>query len=71
MEHVRSPSPTWARVQDVITPVWSALAGGCHPNRATVEAIERAGFVVESLERFPLGPYPTRPQVIGTARRQP
>lgn len=71
LEHVRSPNPTWARVQDFIDPAWNALAGGCHPNRATVEAIEQAGFAVESIERFTLGPYPTRPGVLAIARRQP
>ncbi len=70
LEHVRSFSPAWARVQDVVTPVWTALAGGCHPNRATVEAVEQAGLVVESIDRFSLGPYPTRPQVLGIARRR-
>lgn len=71
LEHVRSPSPRWAQVQDLVTPAWNILAGGCHPNRATVEAVEQAGFSVESIEPFPLGPYPTRPQVLGTARRPP
>ena len=69
-EHVRSDSAGWARMQDLITPVWKRLADGCCPNRATVDAIQRAGFVVESLETFPLGLYPTRPQVLGVARRR-
>lgn len=71
LEHVRSASAAWAQVQDLVTPVWRTVAGGCCPNRATVQTIENAGFLVESLDRFPLGPYPTRPQVIGVARRVP
>lgn len=68
-EHVRSDSPGWAAVQDLITPCWKRLVDGCCPNRPTVETIERAGFAVEQIERFPLGPYPTRPQVLGVAKR--
>lgn len=67
-EHIRSESAAWARMQDFITPVWKRLADGCCPNRATVQAVGQAGFVIESLEAFPLGPYPTRPQVVGVAR---
>ena len=71
LEHVRSASPTWAAVQDAVTPVWKRLVDGCCPNRPTVEVIAEAGFAVESLHRSSLGPYPTRPQVLGTARREP
>jgi ubiquinone/menaquinone biosynthesis C-methylase UbiE len=48
LEHVRSQKPRVARVQDVITPCWRAIAGGCHPNRDTVSAIRRH-FEVERL----------------------
>jgi hypothetical protein len=71
LEHVRSANPTWARVQDLVAPAWNVVAGGCYPNRATVESIQQAGFIVEAIERFPMGPYPTRPQVLGTAHRLP
>jgi len=69
MEHVRSPDPGWARLQDFVTPIWRAMNDGCCPNRATVEAINQAGFVVESMERYAFGPYPVRPQVRGIVRR--
>ncbi len=69
MEHVRSADPRWATLQDLVTPVWRVINDGCCPNRATVGAIEAAGFVIESLKRYPFGPYPVRPQVRGTARR--
>jgi hypothetical protein len=69
MEHVRSPDPRWARFQDIVTPLWRSMNDGCCPNRATVEAIDHAGFAVEALERYPLGPYPVRPQVRGVASR--
>ena len=69
MEHVRSEDPRWAKLQDVLTPVWRVIADGCCPNRATVASIKGAGFGVEALEQYPFGPYPVRPQVRGTARR--
>jgi SAM-dependent methyltransferase len=71
-EHVRSPSAGYGRVQDVITPVWSRLGGGCHPNRDTVEAIESAGFHIEQLNRVSFKPaayLPPITHVIGRARR--
>lgn len=69
MEHVRSSNAGWAMVQDLVTPVWKAVADGCCPNRATVDTIGAAGFVVDSVEQYAFGPYPIRPQVRGTAKR--
>ena len=47
LEHVRSRVPWRARLQDLIQPVWTAAAGGCHPNRDTEATVERAGFRIE------------------------
>ena len=47
LEHVRSLIPWRARMQDVIQPVWTWAAGGCHPNRDTEMAVEAAGFRIE------------------------
>jgi ubiquinone/menaquinone biosynthesis C-methylase UbiE len=44
LEHVRSPLRLAGRVQDWITPVWSAVCDGCHPNRETIRTVEAAGF---------------------------
>ncbi|WNG41756.1 class I SAM-dependent methyltransferase [Archangium minus] len=44
LEHVRSPHPTVARLQDRLTPVWSRLAMGCQLNRDTVPLVEASGF---------------------------
>jgi ubiquinone/menaquinone biosynthesis C-methylase UbiE len=64
LEHVRSSRPRLARFQDLITPVWMELAGGCHPNRPTVETIERHfelehlwghGVIVQGSARAPAG----------------
>lgn len=50
LEHVRSESPRAAALQDRVERLWMRLAGGCHPNRDTVAAIERE-FAVERLRR--------------------
>lgn len=73
-EHVRSERPHLARVQRVLdATIWPRLGGGCHASRATVDAIERAGFVVEHVRRFDFAPaittYPVAPHVLGVARR--
>ena len=58
LEHVRLDHPVWGRVQDLVTPVWSTLCAGSHPNRDTVPAIRRACFTIADLERYAFGPIP-------------
>ncbi len=48
LEHVQARSPFWSRVLDGIQPAWTTVTGGCHPNRDTVAAVERAGFVIDA-----------------------
>ena len=51
---------------------WPRVAGGCHLSRDTATAIETAGFVIESCERFLFSPstlVPTLPHLLGVARR--
>ncbi len=68
LEHVRNDeSRFWGTVHDVITPVWSWLGAGCHPNRRTQQAIEAAGFRIEWLERVRVAP--GTPAIYGLARR--
>jgi hypothetical protein len=47
------------------------MAGGCHPNRRTLAALEAAGFDVAGAEHYDLRPgVPiVRPHVQGAARR--
>lgn len=54
LEHVLAPEPgAMRRVQRGLdATVWPRLFGGCHVSRDTAAAVERAGFVFESLERF-------------------
>lgn len=67
-EHVRSAHPGWARVQDLVTPLWHRFGCNCHPNRDTAGALRAAGFEVE-VRRFSFGPpAPVRPHILGAAR---
>jgi ubiquinone/menaquinone biosynthesis C-methylase UbiE len=71
LEHVRSPRPRLARWQDRLERPWGFFAGGCHPNRATDQALAGAGFWIDSLERdkLPKAPRIVRPLIRGVARR--
>lgn len=62
-EHVRSDKRFIAAVEDVLTPAWQHMAGGCHPNRNTLEAIGAAGFQVVHIERFGFSAGPLSPSI--------
>ncbi len=64
-EHVRAHGWVGATAQDAITPLWRRLGGGCHPNRDTRAAIERAGFEFLHIREVKLGPLPA---IVGAAR---
>lgn len=72
MEHVRSDRPRKARLQERLdrSGVWPRLGGGCHCGRDTVNAIEAAGFEIERVRHFDVGPawMHTNPHVLGVAR---
>ena len=51
LEHGRSDVPWRARWQDRIQPLWTRLAGGCHPNRETERIVEAAGFRIDPQTR--------------------
>ena len=72
-EHIRSHHPKFARRQRRVDIIWPRVGGGCHASRATDEAIEQAGFVVENKRHFTFRPswtaYLMAPHVIGVARR--
>jgi ubiquinone/menaquinone biosynthesis C-methylase UbiE len=69
VEHVRWEDPRRARWQDRLERPWMVLADGCHPNRATLERIEAAPFVVVEVQRseLPHSPPLVRPLVAGRA----
>lgn len=74
-EHVRSPHPVAARLQDTADVVWPAIAGGCHCNRDTLSAITGAGFQLGTSRTFSFRPNhvptPTAPMILGHARKPP
>ena len=70
-EHVRSPGPWAARMQDLVTPLWHRCGCNCHPNRDTVAALRDAGFEVEVRPASYGPPTPVRPHVLGVARPEP
>ena len=52
--------------------LWPKIAGGCHPARDTTTALTRAGFEIETIDRFGFAPGrfdPLIPHILGTARR--
>ena len=57
-EHVRAKNVVGALVQDVITPLWRLLAGGCHPNRDLLGLIREAGFGAVRFHHLEAPPIP-------------
>lgn len=51
-EHVRSPYPWLAWLQDRFSSPWERVSGGCHLNRDTIGALRAAGFEVTRVRRF-------------------
>lgn len=69
VEHVPSGDPTLARRQDGAERLQMFLAGGCHPNRDTAEAIRCAGFDLDGIASVELPvPRTVRPGICGWAR---
>ncbi|NRQ38249.1 methyltransferase domain-containing protein [Nonomuraea sp. NN258] len=71
LEHVRSGNPLKAIVQDLLTPLWWRMGGGCRLNRDTAAAIMASGLVIEEERRFPYRPMPvslTTAHIMGRAR---
>ncbi len=48
VEHVRLPNSLAGGVQDLVTPLWQHIAGGCHLNRDTLASVRQAGFRVRA-----------------------
>jgi ubiquinone/menaquinone biosynthesis C-methylase UbiE len=47
LEHVRSQGAIAGRIQDILVPVTTRLAGNCHWNRNTERTVAGAGFEIE------------------------
>jgi ubiquinone/menaquinone biosynthesis C-methylase UbiE len=70
LEHVRSEDPALARWQDRLEGIQVRVGHGCHPNRPTLENIERGSFTIAELEhdRMRKAPPIVRPLIAGVAR---
>ena len=69
VEHGRAPDRNVIWWQDLLTPVWKRLGGGCHLNRAIGTLIEGAGFQFDRLQTgYMRGPKPMTFMYEGSAR---
>ena len=66
-EHVIPLDPGWARFFRFLekSGIWPFFGAGCHPARDTRASIERAGFDIETIRRFPFNKIP---HILGLAR---
>jgi dihydrofolate reductase len=75
LEHVRSPHARTAWLQERLdgSGIWPWLGGGCHCARDTLGAVTAAGFGVQRVRAFALGPtwMFVNPHVVGVARATP
>jgi ubiquinone/menaquinone biosynthesis C-methylase UbiE len=69
IEHVRSENAKLAKWQDRLNGINRVVAHGCNCNRPTLDAIQQAGFTIDSLEKSVLAKAPpwVRPLIVGTA----
>jgi ubiquinone/menaquinone biosynthesis C-methylase UbiE len=73
-EHVQATTRGRRRLQKALdATIWPWFGGGCHCGRDTQTAIERAGFIIDHIDRLTTAdtqiPFPTAPQILGTATR--
>lgn len=67
LEHVKA-NGTFGQIQELASPVWQRVAGGCHPNRETAMAISNhPAFEITDLERIDAASALARPFIRGTA----
>jgi hypothetical protein len=60
-----------AKWQDVLTPLWKKIGGGCHLNRRTADIIAASRFqIVELKMRYLPGPRPMTCTYQGVARKR-
>ena len=59
LEHVRVDNAIVGRLQDILTPIWRRVAGGCRLNERTVETVRRAGFQLDEIRSHMGGAFVT------------
>ena len=68
IEHIAAEEQSWSRtLQNGVSPLWHRCFDGCHPNRATDQAICDAGFTNVSMTHFSVGVPIIRPHCAGYA----
>jgi len=70
VEHIRGQERWRTLLQDAITPLWRQIGANCHPNRATLEVLKRAGFTLSRDREVNLGLPWIRPIVAGSGRAE-
>ena len=71
IEHICNEATGFSRMaQNMAVPFWKLFLGGCHPNRASLRTLARAGFNITELDRFnpPHVPSVMFPFIVATAR---
>ena len=69
VEHGLAPDEGVRRWQDLMTPAWRCISGGCHLNRPIRSMIEGAGFRIDRIETgYMPGPKPMTFMYEGSAR---
>lgn len=66
VEHVRPEGRFKGWLFDRVTPLWSRVGGGCHPNRRSGETIAASGLQVEAMQ---LAGVNGLPMIAGVARK--
>jgi len=67
-EHGEAPDEPVRRWQRRIDPIWSRLAGGCHPGRPILSLLKEAGWQIDRVEQsYVKGPKPLTFVYRGTA----
>jgi ubiquinone/menaquinone biosynthesis C-methylase UbiE len=68
IEHVAAKEGTWTRrLQGWIQPIWKVLFDGCHPDRETGLALEKAGFKQVYYQQFQIAIPIVSPHIAGIA----
>jgi ubiquinone/menaquinone biosynthesis C-methylase UbiE len=52
VEHGLAPDESVRKWQNLLTPAWKSVSGGCHLNRPIASVIEGTGFRLDRLETF-------------------
>lgn len=73
-EHVAATTYPLRRYQQLASPLWQRVGGGCHPDRDSASLIESTGFTISEIDHFDFQPGPAfpialvRPHILGIAR---